>query len=112
MEKAKEIGATTTINGKSENISQQIKELIIGGVDVFLDAAWVFNPHLMKVLPVKVIIAYRNVFPEVIKLIDLGRMPVEKLVTKRITLDEIVTECFEALVSNPSQVKILIDING
>jgi (R,R)-butanediol dehydrogenase/meso-butanediol dehydrogenase/diacetyl reductase len=39
-------------------------------------------------------------------------MPVEKLVTKRITLDEIVTEGFEVLVSNPSQVKILIDING
>jgi (R,R)-butanediol dehydrogenase/meso-butanediol dehydrogenase/diacetyl reductase len=142
LEKAKEIGATTVINGKSENISQQIKDLTSGGVDIFLDAAGVqasFDggiaslknggtavlvalfgkpvthdafDQVVREITIKGIIAYRNIFPQVIKLIDLGRMPVEKLVTKRITLDEIVTEGFEVLVSNPSQVKILIDING
>jgi (R,R)-butanediol dehydrogenase/meso-butanediol dehydrogenase/diacetyl reductase len=39
-------------------------------------------------------------------------MDVEKSVKKQITLHEIVTERFEALVSNSSQVKILTDLNG
>jgi (R,R)-butanediol dehydrogenase/meso-butanediol dehydrogenase/diacetyl reductase len=66
----------------------------------------------VREITIKGTIAYRNIFPQVIDLINLGRMDVEKLVTKRITLDEIVTKGFEVLVSNPSQVKILIDING
>lgn len=142
LEKAKEIGATTVIDGKSENIPRQIKELTNGGVDIFLDAAGVqvsFDggiaslknggtvvlvalfgkpvthnafDQVVREITIKGIIAYRNIFPEVIELINLGRMPVERLVTKKIKLDEIVTEGFEALISNPSQVKILIDMNG
>ena len=142
LEKAKEIGATTIINGKSEDVPKQVKALTNGGVDIFLDAAGVqasFDggiaslknggtavlvalfgkpvthdafDQVVREITVKGIIAYRNIFPQVIELINLGRMPVEKLVTKRIKLDGIVTEGFEALVSNPSQVKILIDING
>lgn len=142
LEKAKEIGATTVINGKEEDIPKKIKELTNGGVDIFLDAAGVqasFDggiaslknggtavlvalfgkpvthnafDQVVREITVKGIIAYRNIFPQVIDLINLGRLPVEKLVTKRIKLDEIVTEGFEALVSNPEQVKILIDING
>lgn len=142
LEKAKEIGASFVINGKSENISQQIKEITNGGADIFLDAAGVqatFDggiaslknggtavlvalfgkpvthnafDQVVREITIKGIIAYRNIFPQVIDLIDSGRMPVEKLVTKKITLDNIVTEGFEVLVSNPEQVKILIDING
>jgi hypothetical protein len=37
-------------------------------------------------------------------------MPVEKLVTRKISLDNIVSEGFEALVNDPTEVKILIDI--
>lgn len=142
LEKAIEVGASFVINGKSDNIPQQIKELTNGGADVFLDAAGVqatFDAGLaslknggvavlvalfgkpvthdaftqvVREITIKGIIAYRNIFPQVIDLIDSGRMPVEKLVTKKITLDNIVSEGFEALVSNPEQVKILIDING
>jgi len=142
LEKATEIGASFVINGKSENIPQQIKELTNGGADIFLDAAGVqatFDggiaslknggtavlvalfgkpithnafDQVVREVTIKGIIAYRNIFPQVIDLIDSGRMPVEKLVTKKITLDNIVTEGFEVLVSNPEQVKILIDING
>ncbi len=67
--------------------------------------------QVLREITVKGVIAYRNIFPEVINLIDSGRMEVEKLVTNKIGLDEIVTNGFEALVSNPEQVKILIDIN-
>ncbi|SDH93507.1 2,3-butanediol dehydrogenase [Myroides phaeus] len=67
--------------------------------------------QVLREITVKGVIAYRNIFPQVISLIDSGRMEVEKLVTNKITLDEIVTNGFEALVNNPSEVKILIDIN-
>lgn len=142
LEKAKEVGATHIINGKSEDIPSQIKKLTNGGADVFLDAAGVqatFDngikslrnggtavlvalfgkpvthdafDQVVREITFKGIIAYRNIFPQVIQLIDSGRMPVEKLVTQKIKLDNIVADGFEALVSNPSQVKILVDING
>ena len=142
LEKAKEVGATHIINGKSEDIPAQIKKLTNGGADVFLDAAGVqatFDngikslrnggtavlvalfgkpvthdafDQVVREITVKGIIAYRNIFPQVIQLIDSGRMPVEKLVTQKIKLDNIVADGFEALASNPSQVKILVDING
>jgi (R,R)-butanediol dehydrogenase/meso-butanediol dehydrogenase/diacetyl reductase len=141
LKKAQEIGATKVINGKNENIPEEIKTLTNGGVDIFLDAAGVqasfeggiaslknggtavlvalfgkpvthdaFD-QVVREITIKATIAYRNNFPQVIDLINRGIMPVEKLVTKRIKLDEIVTEGFEALVSSPSQVKILVDIN-
>lgn len=142
LEKASEIGASHVINGKSENIPAQIREITQGGADIYLDAAGVqatFDAGLASLknggtavlvalfgkpvshdafaqvareITIKGIIAYRNIFPQVIDLIDSGRMPVEKLVSNKITLDHIVTDGFEALVTNPSQVKILIDING
>lgn len=67
--------------------------------------------QVLREITIKGVIAYRNIFPQVISLIDSGRMEVEKLVTNKITLDQIVTDGFEALVNNPSEVKILIDIN-
>lgn len=67
--------------------------------------------QVLREITIKGVIAYRNIFPQVIALINSGRMEVEKLVTNKITLDEIVANGFEALVNNPSEVKILIDIN-
>ncbi|RXK86065.1 2,3-butanediol dehydrogenase [Filimonas effusa] len=61
-------------------------------------------------ITLKGVIAYRNIFPEVINLIASGKLPVEKLVTSKIILDNIVNDGFEALLNNPSQVKILVDI--
>lgn len=37
-----------------------------------------------------------------------GYFPADKLVTKRITLDEVVTEGFETLVNDKDQIKILV----
>ena len=65
----------------------------------------------MRELTIKGIIGYRNIFPEVIALISSGRLPVEKLVTNVISLDEIVKKGFEALIKDPSEVKILVDIS-
>lgn len=139
--KASEIGATHIINAKEPNIAVKVKEITGYGVDVYLDAAGVqasFSTgieslrnggtavlvalfgkpvthnaldQVLREITVKGIIAYRNIFPQVIDLIHSGRMPVEKLVTSKIKLDNIVSEGFEALVNNPEEVKILIDIN-
>ena len=55
----------------------------------------------------KGIIAYRDIFPAVMHLMTKGYFPADKLVTKRITLDEVVKEGFETLVNDTDQIKIL-----
>lgn len=142
LEKAKTIGATHIINAKEDEIPQKIKNLTGLGVDIFLDCAGVQASYttgiqslknggtavlvalfgkpvttdaldqVLREITVKGIIAYRNIFPHVISLIDSGRMPVEKLVTRKIVLDNIVSEGFEALVNDTTEVKILIDIQS
>lgn len=140
LKKAKEIGATHTFDAREKDIPQQIKKLTGYGADVFIDAAGVQASYdtgikslrnggtallvalfakevvhdalnqALRELTVKGIIGYRNIFPQTIALINSGRLPVEKLITNVIALDEIVERGFEALVSNPSEVKILVDI--
>jgi len=118
----------------------KIREMTGHGVDVYIDAAGVqasfdtgikslrnggtavlvalFSKNVshdaldqaLRELTIKGIIGYRNIFPEVIALISSGRLPVEKLVTRTISLDEIVEKGFEALVNDPSEVKVLVDM--
>src|SRR5690606_18086399 len=141
LKKAKEVGATHTFNAKDEGIAQKIREITGHGVDVFIDAAGVqasfdtginslrnggtailvalFGKEVthdalnqtLRELTIIGTAAYRNIFPEVIALIGSGRLPVEKLITSVISLDEIVEKGFEALTKDPSEVKILVDIN-
>ena len=141
LKKAKEVGATQTFDARDKEIPQKIKDITGHGVDVFIDAAGaqasfdtginslrnggtavlvalfgkkVTHDALNQTLRELTIIgtaAYRNIFPEVIALISSGRLPVENLVTSVIKLDEIVEKGFEALVNDPSEVKVLVDIN-
>lgn len=141
LKKAKEIGATYTFNAKDEGTAEKIKEITGNGVDVFIDAAGVQNSfdtgvkslrnggtailvalfgkkithdaldQTLRELTIKGTAAYRNIFPEVIALISSGRLPVEKLVTSVISLDEVVEKGFEALVNDASEVKILVDLH-
>lgn len=140
LEKALQVGADHAFNPKQEDIAQRVRSITGIGADVFLDCAGVQASYdagmaslrnggtavmvalfgkpvtadvldqVLRELTVKGIIAYRNIFPQVIALIDGGRMKVEQLVTRRITLEHIVAEGFEALVNDPTEVKILIDI--
>lgn len=66
------------------------------------------NEIVIREKTVKGIIAYRDMFPSVLKLMEKGYFSKDKLVTRRIRLDEIVEEGFEALVKEKSQVKILV----
>ena len=73
------------------------------------DAAFHPNTVVLKERQLQGTIAYRNVYPAVMALMEQGYFNAEKLVTKRIALDDIVTEGFEALVAEKSHVKILVE---
>ncbi|CAF1363856.1 unnamed protein product [Adineta ricciae] len=55
---------------------------------------------------------YQNVFGEAIQLINNKNMDVERIVSKKIKLDDIVKDGFDALSSDLSHIKILIDIGS
>ncbi|WP_211229784.1 2,3-butanediol dehydrogenase [Olivibacter sitiensis] len=54
-------------------------------------------------------LAYKNIFPEVIQLINEGKMDVAKLISNKIKLDDIVDKGFEALLGG-NEIKVLVDI--
>jgi len=56
-------------------------------------------------------IAYsRETFQQTVDLVASGQLDVEPVITKEIALDDIVTDGFEALSSDKSQAKILVDL--
>lgn len=135
--KAKELGAIIVDPSKVDAV-QFIREATHGGVDVSYEVTGVPpvlqqsieaihndgvclvvsiwereatikpNEIVIKEKTVRGIIAYRDVFPTVLRLMEQGYYAKEKFVTKRITIDQIVEEGFEALTKEKSQVKILI----
>lgn len=66
------------------------------------------NQIVMQERNITGIIGYRDVFPAVISLMSQGYFSSEKLVTKRIALNEIVEQGFEALLKEKNQVKIMV----
>ncbi|MEK4874045.1 2,3-butanediol dehydrogenase [Bacillus sp. FSL W8-0102] len=138
LQKALELGATAGINPKNEDPVQKLLELTDGGVDVSFEVTGVPavlqqavdstafegetvivsiwekeanllpNNIVLKERNVKGVIAYRDIFPAVMNLMKQGYFPAEKLVTKKIKLDQIVEEGFEKLIKEKDQVKILV----
>lgn len=101
--------------GAQSTFTTGIASLRMGGTAVLI--AVFGKPVMMNALDIvlreitiKGVIGYRHIFPEVIKLIDTKQLDVERVITKKINLDDIVKEGFEALLSDPSEVKILIDM--
>lgn len=72
------------------------------------EASFQPNTVVLKERELKGSIAYRNVYPAVMELMTQGYFSADKLVTKRIDIDDIVAEGFETLVADKSQVKILV----
>lgn len=140
QDKAKELGATV-INPKECDVVAKLKELTDGGVDVSYEVTGVApvlkqaiesaqndgecmivsiwedeakihpNEIVIKEKTVKGIIGYRNVYPAVLKLMQQGYFAKDKLVTKRIKLDDVVAEGFETLANEKEHVKILVSPN-
>ncbi|WP_203363671.1 2,3-butanediol dehydrogenase [Bacillus sp. REN10] len=135
--KAEELGAIV-VNPAEVDAVAKLKELSNGGVDVAFEVTGVPvvlqqaidctnfegetiivsiwetgaeilpNNIVLKEKTVKGIIAYRDIFPAVMELMKQGYFQAETLVTKRIQLDDIVTEGFDALLQEKNQVKILV----
>ncbi|MCL1696750.1 MULTISPECIES: 2,3-butanediol dehydrogenase [unclassified Lysinibacillus] len=136
-EKASEFGAIA-IDPATSDAVEQIQKLTNGGVDVAFEVTGVppvlkqaihstkFNGETMvvsifeKEAPIHPqdlvlrernltgIIGYRDVFPAVINLMAQGYFAADKLVTKRIKLDEVIEEGFEGLLKERNHIKILV----
>lgn len=101
------------VTGVPPVLTNAIHSTCLGGevmiVSIFEREAPVMpNDIVMKERTMKGIIGYRDVFPAVISLMEKGYFPADKLVTKRIKLDEVVTEGFDTLLAEKNQVKILV----
>ncbi|MCX8999280.1 2,3-butanediol dehydrogenase [Rhizobiaceae bacterium BDR2-2] len=136
--KALELGAHAVVDPSKADAVAKVRELSGGGVDVAFEVTGVpavlqqcidsthyegetiivsiwekpasFQPNtvVLKERTLKGIIAYRDIFPAVMDLMMQGYFPADKLVTKRIPLDDIVGEGFEALVREKQHIKILV----
>ncbi|WP_217587962.1 2,3-butanediol dehydrogenase [Lentibacillus saliphilus] len=139
---AKEVGATHIINPAETDSVQTILELSNGGVDVAYEVAGVevtlanalstvkkggevmvlsIFPQPVKVDMLQLTfkeayitstLGYRNIYPDVISLIASGALDVKKVITKKITLDEIVEDGLKLLDRDKSQAKILVDVQA
>jgi len=91
------------VTGVPVVLNQAIEAAKIGGelmiVSIFEKEAPI-KPNRIVTMErtIKGIIGYRDVFPAVIRLMEQGYFPADKLVTKRIPLDEVVEHGFEALL--------------
>jgi (R,R)-butanediol dehydrogenase / meso-butanediol dehydrogenase / diacetyl reductase len=142
LAKALEVGATVAINSLEENVEEKVFSLFKHGVDIAYEAAGVeqtFNtalkvlkkggelmvisifskPVAMDVnrivigeLKVSASFAYRHNFPDVIEMIASKRIDVKTVITKKISLDNIVQDGLELLVKDKSQSKILVNMQG
>lgn len=135
--KAKELGAIV-LDPQKDDVLKTIKDKTNGGCDVSFEVTGVpavlqqsieavkndgmavivsiweqeasIHPNeiVIKEKTVRGIIAYREVFPAVLKLMEKGYFSKDVLVTKKIQLADLVNEGFEALVKEKNQVKILV----
>lgn len=136
--KAEELGAIVVDPSKVDDTVEEIRRLTDGGVEVAFEVTGVPvvlrqaiqstdiggetmivsiwekpaeimpNDIVIQERSVKGVIGYRDVFPQVLSLMEKGYFSAEKLVTKKIKLDEVVEEGFESLIKEKNQVKILV----
>lgn len=101
------------VTGVPPVLTQAINSTKVGGetmiVSIFEKEASIHPQNIvLKERTINGIIGYRNVFPAVISLMAKGYFPADKLVTKRIKLDDAIEEGFEGLLKEKGQVKILV----
>lgn len=141
QQKAEELGAIIVDPSKTDDVVAEIAERTGGGVDVAFEVTGVpvvlrqaiqsttiagetvivsiwekgaeIHPNdiVIKERTVKGIIGYRDIFPAVLSLMKEDYFSADKLVTKKIVLDDLIEEGFGALIKEKSQVKILVRPN-
>jgi len=143
LERARELGATATVNTKDDDALDKIKEWTGGGVDVAAEFAGVQPalefafaatgkggktvtaglPHpdvRLPVSPTQLVAQERTLMgsylgghvpkldiPEYIALYQAGRLPVDRLLTHRLSLDEINTG-FERLAAGQAIRQVIV----
>ncbi len=135
---AQSLGATRVFNPADGDVVEQVRSLTGGGADtafevtgvasvltqaltvtkaggeVVIASLWEQDPGLaanlvvLREKTIKGTVCYRDIFPAVLDLMQKGYFPVDKLVTRKIGLDDIVDKGFETLLNDKSQVKILV----
>lgn len=138
LEKALEVGASVVINSLNESVEEKVASLYERGIDFAFEAAGaqatftsamnvlkkggqlmiisVFTQPvevnaldiIIREISISGFLGYRHIFPEVIEMVASGQMDVKKVITKKITLDNLVTEGLEVLGTDKSQAKILV----
>jgi len=138
QEKAEELGAIVVNPAEYEDVVAELIHRTNGGVDVSFEVTGVPvvlkqaiqsttiagetvivsiwekgaeilpNDIVIKERTIKGIIGYRDVFPSVLNLMRKGYFSADKLVTKKIKLDDVIEEGFQSLLSEKNQVKILV----
>jgi (R,R)-butanediol dehydrogenase / meso-butanediol dehydrogenase / diacetyl reductase len=101
------------VTGVPVVLRQAIQSTTISGETVIVSiwekgAEILPNDIVIKERTIKGIIGYRDVFPSVLNLMRKGYFSADKLVTKKIKLDEVVEDGFQSLISEKNQVKILV----
>lgn len=101
------------VTGVPPVLEQALESVRIGGelmiVSIFEKEAPIKpNKIVIQERSISGIIGYRDVFPAVISLMEKGYFPADKLVTKRIKLDDVIEQGFEGLLKEKNQVKILV----
>ncbi len=101
------------VTGVPVVLRQAIQSTTISGETVIVSiwekgAEILPNDIVIKERTIKGIIGYRDVFPSVLNLMRKGYFSADKLVTKKIKLDEVVEEGFQSLITEKNQVKILV----
>lgn len=137
IKKAEDLGAIV-INPQSEDAVANIQKLSDGGVDVAFEVTGIpsvlnqclhsthtggeavivsiweqeasFQPNDLVIAErtMKGIIAYRNIYPQVMELMKQGYFSGDKMITSRIGLDDVVDKGFDLLLRDKSQVKIIV----
>ncbi|MEI2439469.1 2,3-butanediol dehydrogenase [Priestia megaterium] len=108
------VNVSFEVTGVPIVLRQAIQSTGIGGETIIVSiwekgAEILPNDIVIKERTVKGIIGYRNVFPAVLSLMQKGYFSAEKLVTKKIALDDVIEEGFESLIKEKNQVKILVE---
>ena len=122
--KAEELGAIVVHPQEGESVVDAIHRLTGGGADVSYEVTGVpvvLGQALAAVhkagecMVVSIwereasINPYRHIFPKVLELMEQGYFSAEKLVTKKIKLENIVQDGFIELTQDKSQIKILVE---
>ncbi|BAC15309.1 alcohol dehydrogenase [Oceanobacillus iheyensis HTE831] len=142
LEMAQKLGATTVINAIEENAAEKIYAETGSGVTIAFDCAGAeatvnsaidslakggqlvivsIIPEPIKVnllqanlkeINILATIGYRDVYKDVIAMVESGQLDLKPIITKKIGLDDIIEEGFHALTNDKSQAKILVSPTG